>query len=153
MGSDILTTDAQNHTNTSTDCVLDNMTSRLFRRNQDNDIENDLAVSYEIVDDTTWRFVIKEGVTFHNGDTLTSEDVKFSLERASRDESLKEYVYFKGIKEVNVIDETTFEIVTFEPMPTMLNLLAKSGADILPKNYIEENELIIASQSCLFRTL
>ena len=72
-----------NHTNTSTDCVLDNMTSRLFRRNQDNDIENDLAVSYEIVDDTTWRFVIKEGVTFHNGDTLTSEDVKFSLERAS----------------------------------------------------------------------
>lgn len=141
MGSDILTTDAQNHTNTSTECVLDNMTSRLFRRNQDNDIENDLAVSYEIVDDTTWRFVIKEGVTFHNGDTLTSEDVKFSLERASRDESLKEYVYFKGIKEVNVIDETTFEIVTFEPMPTMLNLLAKSGADILPKNYIEENGL------------
>ena len=111
MGSDILTTDAQNHTNTSTDCVLDNMTSRLFRRNQDNDIENDLAVSYEIVDDTTWRFVIKEGVTFHNGDTLTSEDVKFSLKELQGRE-FKEYVYFKGIKEVNVIDETTFEIVT-----------------------------------------
>ncbi len=42
----------------------------------------DLAESFEIVDDTKYKFKLREGVKFHNGDELKASDVKFSLERA-----------------------------------------------------------------------
>ena len=37
-----------------------------------------LAESWEQPDDTTYVFTLREGVTFHNGQPLTAEDVKFS---------------------------------------------------------------------------
>ena len=46
-----------------------------------NEFVGDLAESWEAIDDMTYSFKLREGVTFHNGATLTSEDVKFSLKR------------------------------------------------------------------------
>ena len=43
----------------------------------------DLAESFEIVDDTKYKFKLRKGVKFHNGDELKASDVKFSLERAN----------------------------------------------------------------------
>src|SRR6202521_429372 len=41
-----------------------------------------LAESWtESADGLTYEFVLRKGVTFHNGDTMTAEDVKFSFER------------------------------------------------------------------------
>lgn len=40
-----------------------------------------LAQSWEQVDELTWKFTLREGVTFHNGDPLTTQDVLFSLQR------------------------------------------------------------------------
>src|SRR5207245_10451910 len=41
-----------------------------------------LAESWsESADRLTYEFKLRQGVTFHNGDPLTAEDVKFSLER------------------------------------------------------------------------
>src|SRR6059036_2324267 len=33
-------------------------------------------------DDKLWTFYLRKGVKFHNGDDVTSEDVKFSIQRA-----------------------------------------------------------------------
>ena len=41
-----------------------------------------LAVSWEAVDDLTWEFKLRDGVTFHDGNPLTADDVVFSFERA-----------------------------------------------------------------------
>ena len=32
-------------------------------------------------DGNSWTFRLQEGLVFHNGEALTAEDVKFSLER------------------------------------------------------------------------
>lgn len=48
-------------------------------------IVKDLVTEYSIVDDTTWTFTIRDDVVFHNGDPLTSADVKYSIERAAKD--------------------------------------------------------------------
>lgn len=138
QSADITTLDPQNSLSTNGDRVFRNMFSRLFYRDSNMEIQPELVDTYENIDEQTWHFKLKEGVTFHNGDPLTAEDVKFSLERVMNDDTLKEFPYFTQLSAVNVVDELTVEIVTDGPMPTILPLLAKSGADVLPKNYFEE---------------
>lgn len=138
QSADITTLDPQNSLSTNGDRVFRNMFNRLFSRDENMEIQPELVESYENIDDETWQFKLKEGVTFHNGDPLTAEDVKFSLERVMTDQTLKEYPYFTQLKEINVVNDFTVEIVTDGPMPTLLPLLAKSGSDIMPSKYIEE---------------
>ena len=44
-------------------------------------VEPNLAKSWEQLDDVTWRFELRDDVTFHDGNHMTSEDVKFSFDR------------------------------------------------------------------------
>ncbi|WP_099159615.1 ABC transporter substrate-binding protein [Virgibacillus ndiopensis] len=138
QSADLTTMDPQNSLSTNGERVFRNMFSRLFYWDQNMEIQPDAVAEYEQIDDVTWKFTLKEGITFHNGDPLTAEDVKFSLERVMNDQTLKEFPYFKQLKEVNVLDDLNVEIITDGPMPTLLKVLAKSGSDILPKDYFEE---------------
>src|SRR5699024_8875185 len=138
QASDITTMDPQNSLSTTGDRVFRNMYNPLFYWDDGVEIEAELVEDYDQVDDTTWHFTLKDGVTFHNDDQLTADDVKFSLERVMTDDTLKEFPYFTQLKEVNVLDDLEFEIITDGAMPTLLKVLAKSGADILPKDYFEE---------------
>ncbi|SDM66471.1 peptide/nickel transport system substrate-binding protein [Fictibacillus solisalsi] len=138
QSADITTMDPQNSLSTTGDRVFRNMFNRLFYRDANMEVQPELVEAYENVDDVTWKFKLKQGVTFHNGDPLTAEDVKFSLERVMNDQTLKEYPYFTQLAKIKVIDDLTLEIITDGPMPTLLRLLAKSGADVIPKKYFEE---------------
>ena len=40
-----------------------------------------LATSWEIVDDLTWRFHLREGVTFQNGEPFDAHVMQYNLER------------------------------------------------------------------------
>lgn len=137
IGTDMVSFDIHDHNNTSTEAIHINMFNYLFKRDANQNIQPELVEEYEIIDDTTWQFKLKEGITFHNGDPLTAEDVKFTLERVATDSSLREHPNYKQILEVNVLDEYTFQIITDGPQPALLNRLARIGSGILPKNYIE----------------
>ena len=139
QSADITTFDPQNAFNTPTDSVLTNIFSHLFEREADNTLVPDAAESVENTDELTWRVVLKPGITFHNGDPLTAEDVKYTFERVSSDETLMVQSYYSSIDHVDVIDELTCDIVTKVPMPTLKIMTAFSGSWILPKNYIETN--------------
>ena len=54
----------------------------LTRAGPDGRPEPALATSWKLVDPTTWRFELRQGVHFHDGSPLTAEDVTFSLDRA-----------------------------------------------------------------------
>lgn len=140
LGTDMVTFDVHNHTNTSTEAIHINMFNYLFKRdNATGEIVPDLAESYEKIDDTTWEVKLKEGVTFHNGEALDSEDVKFSLERVAHDSTLLDHINYNSIKEVQIVDELTFRIITNEPDPALLNRISRIASSILPSEYIEEN--------------
>src|SRR5699024_9386835 len=89
--TDMTSQDIHDHNNTLTEAIHSNMYSYLFKRSADGDMEGDLVESYDNIDDLTWEMKLHEGVMFHNGDELTSEDVKFTLERVANDESVREY--------------------------------------------------------------
>ena len=138
IGSDIISFDIHNHNNTSTESVHQNMFDYLFKRDENNEIKPDLVETYKIVKDTTLEAKLKEGVKFHNGDPLTSEDVKYTLERVAKDETLKEYPNYKQIKEVQIIDDLNFKIITYKAEPSLLHRLSRLGSGILPSKYIKE---------------
>lgn len=140
VGSDMVTFDVHDHINTSTEAIHVNMFNYLVKRdNETGEILPDLAESFENIDDLTWEFKLKEGVTFHNGDELTSADVKYSLERVATGEELKDYPNYNQIKEVEILDDYRFRIITHEPEPVLLNRISRIASAILPSNYIEEN--------------
>lgn len=136
---DILSTDPQLTNAGGTHAVLYNVYTGLMKQTTDMSLEPDLATGYELVDDHTWIFTLRDDVTFHNGDKFTAADMEFSLTRVSTDETLGEKIHFDGLASVRAIDDTHLEIVTKEPMPTLPSLMAKSGAEALPKDYIETN--------------
>lgn len=137
-GSDVVSFDIHDHNNTSTEAVHVNMFNYLVKKDKNQKVQPDLAASWEIVNDTTWRFKLREGVVFHNGDPFTAEDVKFTLERVAKDNKLLEYGNYKQIKEVKIIDPQTVDIITNAPEPVLLNRLSRLGSGMLPSKYIKE---------------
>src|ERR671919_2281813 len=58
-----------------------NMFDSLIHKNAKLEYEPSLATSWKPLTDTQWEFKLRKGVKFHNGDTMTAQDVKYSFER------------------------------------------------------------------------
>jgi len=79
-----------------------------------------LATSWKTLDDTTWEFKLRQGVTFHDGSPFTADDVIFTFERAPNVEGSPSSfaTYTKG-KTVSKVDDHTIRIKTAGPYPLM----------------------------------
>ena len=67
----------------------------------------------EVVDDDTWRFSVREGVTFHDGQALNAQAVADSLNRMlDPDYSTQRDSYIRNIVSAEVVDEYTVDIHT-----------------------------------------
>ncbi|MGD1815770.1 MAG: ABC transporter substrate-binding protein [Pleomorphochaeta sp.] len=100
-----------------------------------------IAEKWEQVSDTEYVFTIRKGIKFHNGEDLTAEDVKFSLDRAIASASVSYIVDF--IDEVKVIDDYTVSVTLDAPYAPALRNLAVPFAAIVPKDYVSANEDIL----------
>lgn len=91
-----------------------------------------LAESWEVSDDNlTWTFTLAEA-NWHDGEPLTSEDVKFTYELLLTDVGAASFYgsYLTGIEEITCPDERTVVITTSEPKANML----QNTTPILPKH-------------------
>src|SRR5580704_8993637 len=59
--------------------VSQNVFDTLVRMDADMRLQPALAASWKLIDDHTWEFSLRPGVTFHDGTKLTADDVIFSL--------------------------------------------------------------------------
>lgn len=104
-------------------CALYN---RLTFLNADSEIEMELAESVTSGDAKTWDVKLRSGVTFHDGKTLTADDVVFSLKRhLDPDVGSKVNSIAKQMAEITAVDDQNVRIVLVEPnadLPTILAL-------------------------------
>jgi peptide/nickel transport system substrate-binding protein len=98
----------------------------------------ELAERWERVNDTTWRFYLRKGVTFHDGEPFTAEVAAFAFNRAVDAKFASQYSsYWVGFKEAKVVDASTIDILTAEPVPNLLGGLY--FMQMVPKKWVEAN--------------
>src|SRR5882724_8957360 len=100
---------------------------------------NSLAESWrESADGLTYEFKLRRGLRFHNGDPVTTEDVKFSYERY-RGAGAKELQ--ARVRQVDIVDPLTVRFVLKEPWPdimTFYGTTATAAGIVVPKKYLTQ---------------
>ncbi len=111
--------------------------SALVKFNKDGTIVPDLAERWEIKDDTHYTFYLKNNVHFHDGQRLTSEDVRYTyesiLDKATASPLRKTY---EIIKKIETPDLTTIRFILEKPHAPFL---ADIGRGIIPKHLAEKD--------------
>ena len=132
--------------------ITDNVVESLYTSLDDGTIEPTLAAGDpEISEDgLTYKFELLPDVKFHNGETLTAEDVKFSLERVVKMASMASLLqYVEGydalineeaeeLTGITVDDDTHFTIQLTAPFAPFVSVLSTPYCSIYPKAACEE---------------
>ena len=116
--------------------VLFNIYEGLVKPDSDGNLIEALAESYEISEDAkVYTFTLREGVKFHNGDAVTAEDVKYSIDKCADTSNGDPLVSAYSIVErVEIPDEKTVEIYLSE---ANTEFLAYMTTAIVPRDYEE----------------
>ncbi len=120
VGSKIPTMDIYGTTSLNLTNIYYMVSDALLDRDLDTlELKPNLVTEWERLDDTTWEFTLRKGVTFHNGNPLTAEDIRYTIMDRILNPELKsrQAPGFKFIKEVKVLDKHTFQIITKGPYP------------------------------------
>ena len=92
----------------------------LLQRDMEAQIIPSLAESWRVLesDPTIWEFKLRQGVTFHNGNPFTADDVVFSLNRAKAASSaMKELL--AAVTDIIKVDDHTVHLKTEKPSPLL----------------------------------
>ncbi len=96
-----------------------------------------LATSWKAIDDTTWEFKLRQGVTFHDGTPFGAPDVLATFKRVpwvpNSPSSFSASV--RPIAEVVVVDDLTLHFKTAKPAPLLANDLA--SVNIISRKAVE----------------
>src|SRR5438552_13272281 len=98
--------------------MLGNVYEGLTKRDKDLKIIPGLAERWEQVEPTRWRFYLRKGVKFQNGEDFTADDVVFSAERvraAGSDLKTRLPADAKVVK----VDDHTVDFVLSQPNPIL----------------------------------
>lgn len=106
----------------------------------ENNVVPGLAETWNFDENTnTYSFILREGLTFHDGQPLTAEDVKFTIDAIKDPVNGSENASnFEDVKEVKVIDDTHVDIVLTAPNVAMPDYLT---IGILPKHILEGEDM------------
>ena len=128
--------DAKNRLN-----ILTAIFDTLVRRDLDGTFVGLLATDWSIsADSRTWTFHLRTGITFHNGDQMSSADVTASLQRACDPSVGGElgtegvWASYLGDATLHAVDAATVQLVTARPMADLLELLC--AIPIMPQRVL-----------------
>lgn len=116
--------------------VLFNVFEGLLKPDSDGNIIPAVAAKYDVSEDgKTYTFTLREGVKFHNGNPVTAEDVKYSIEKSAGMTGEEPLIAaFSLIDSVNIVSEQIVEIVLSQSDSDFPAYLAMTNAAIIPKD-------------------
>jgi peptide/nickel transport system substrate-binding protein len=98
-----------------------------------------LAESWEESEDgLTYEFKLRPGLTFHNGDPLTTEDVKFSFDRYK---GAGATVLKEKVAQIEIVDPRVIRFHLKEIWPDFMTYYGSTASAVglvVPKNYIDK---------------
>jgi len=112
--------------------VMRHMFDPLVWRDAEANIHPWLAKSWSRVDELTWKFDLRKGVKFHNGEEFDAHSAAYTLRRHLDSRSKQRWLY-GFLKDCNIKaeDKYTLVIQTKEPMRPLVRIL--SNCEMLPK--------------------
>ncbi len=105
---------------------------------EDQSLTPELALDWKVADDlVTWEIELRPDVTFHNGDTLTVDDVIFTFERGQATATSSAQAMFNNIASMEKIDDLNMKIVLVAPNMDWEYIMAEPALSILSKETLE----------------
>ncbi len=112
--------------------VLFNIFEGLVKASSDGEVKEAVASDYQVSEDgLTYTFTLREGVTFHNGEPVTVEDVVYSLERCAGSENNGTPLIsaFSNVTDISAPDDSHVVLTLAEPS---LEFIYSMTAAIIP---------------------
>jgi peptide/nickel transport system substrate-binding protein len=122
--------------------IFSNIFSGIVKINRDGEIVGDLAEDWTLPDETTYEFTLREGVTFHNGDTLDAEAAKWSIERLMSLEDSPHVGKVADIESVEAPDATTLRVNLQAPVAPFITFMTRGpgrAGTIVNRTAVEED--------------
>ncbi len=107
----------------------------LVKFDSDFAIKPSLALSWGLKGETDWYFWLRPGVKFHNGRTLTAEDVLYSFTLARDENNSDWHELLNNVQEVKKISELELLLTLDQPDALFLSKLTK--IPIVPANFTD----------------
>lgn len=125
----------------ATNPVVTQITEGLLQFDENGHLQPLLAESWENVDPTTYVYKIREDVTFSNGDSMTVEDVLFSMQRI-QEPTTASYVgwMYNNVEKIEQTGDWEITVTLKQPDTLWRYVPATTGGHIVSKSYYEENE-------------
>lgn len=136
---DVLGMDPHLNNEGLTNTMKNNIYEGLLHRAWDLSLQPSLATKWEQIEPTRWRFTLRRGVSFHNGNPFTADDVLTSFARIRSEQSDMRFAV-TTIERIDRIDDHTIDIITAVPDPTLL--LSLPLFLIMDREWLEENDAL-----------
>jgi len=136
---DVITFDPNAQVDSFTQSVHHVVYDPLVRRNKDLVLEPALATSWEIIEPTRWRFYLRQGVKFHEGQDFNADDVVATIERQI-DPGARNRGNLPAVTGAEKVDDYTVDLLLQGPYPLLLNELA--AIYILSKPWMVEHDAL-----------
>lgn len=122
---------------TGTSFVTSQIYEKLIDTDQDMKLVPGLAKSWEQLDDTHFRFTLRDDVKFHNGEKFTAEDVLYTFEKLVESPATSSTFDSVDIASSKVEDATHVVIVLSKTYPAFLRMCSLDIAGIVCKKAME----------------
>jgi peptide/nickel transport system substrate-binding protein len=133
---DVLSLDPQDRRDTFSRDFVGNIMEPLIKFNEKLEIEPALAERWEVLEPTRWRFYLRKGVKFSNGNAFNADDVIFTFKRGAAPVSPFRGI-LRAVREVVKIDDHTVDFVLNTPYPILDRDL--SNMHIYDQEWVEAN--------------
>jgi peptide/nickel transport system substrate-binding protein len=138
QSSDPKTLDPQKQGDLTSMNVLTNLFDTLTTRGPDNQLAPGLALSWSSPDPLTWRFELRPGVKFHNGEPCDANAVAFSINRLLDPATKSPIVELRYVKQAVVVGESTVELRCSAPDPIIPAKVSLFGGVAVPPGYLKQ---------------